>query len=352
MPAAEEGTLKRAILWVFAGLVVVSSWPALAQESAGAPPAVTEQERRLEEAKKEKFPIGAGVSLTQEIGGGTFIDDPYVRRASYDVSLGLAPYWRITPMMRLTAGLSISQSVVENYESSVTYKNRLLLSDLSLGLSHAQLFKIPVLDIGVNGGLGIGFPTSLQSQYRTLLLSSNARLGMGRSIGPVYIAYGISFFKNFNQYTQPVIDKSKAGEHVVLAHYQGNEQLTTDLVAVGGANTSFGLVNSIMASWNITDALSFGIMYAYNNSWTYTSYPKDELSAEYADGGQGYRDSQQGVLDLSYQFNDYVSASIGTATMVSPKSADNKAYVFPFANFWDDYRRNSTSVYVSLGGNF
>jgi len=324
----------------------------LAQESAGAPPAVTEQERRLEEAKQEKFPIGAGVSLTQEIGGGTFIDDPYVRRASYDVSLSLSPYWRITPMVRLSAGMSISQSVVENYESSVTYKNRLLLSDLSLGVSHAQFFKIPLLDIGVNGGIGIGLPTSLQSQYRTLLLSSNARLGLSRAIGPVYIAYGISFFKNFNRYTTPVIDKSKAGEHVVLSHYQGNEQLSTDLIAVGGANTSFGLVNSIMASWNITDALSFGIMYSLNHSWTYTSYPKDELSSEFADEGRGYRDGQSGILDLSYQFNEYVSASIGTATMVSPKTANNKSYVFPFANFWDDYRRNNTSIYVSLGGNF
>jgi hypothetical protein len=345
--------LKRAILCVMSLMVLLAAWPATAQESDTAPPAITEEERALQEAEsgKARSPLGASLSVSQSIGGGTFVADPYIRRASYDVSLSMGPYWRITPLMRLSMGLSVSQAIIENYSSATTLRNRTMLSDLSFSLAHMRLFEIPVLGIGVSGSVGVSLPTSIQSQYRGLYFSSKASLGMSKVVGPVYLAYRCSAFKNLNRYTSPIIDKAKVGEHVVYAHYAGNEQLTTDLVSVGGNNTSFGVVNSVLASWNIGAGVSFAVMYAINNAWAYNSRSVDEFSSDYAEDGAGQRDAQTGVVDVSYQFSDNMSVSLGSSTMVAPKSANNKDVIFPFLNFSNNHR-NSTAVYMSLNGNF
>lgn len=345
--------MKRAILCVISWMVLLAAMPATAQESETAPPAITEEERALQEAKegKTRSPLGASLSVSQSIGGGTFVADPNIRRASYDVSLSMSPYWRITPMMRLSAGLSVSQAIVENYASTTTLRNRTLLSDLSFDFSHFRLFTIPGLGIGVNGSVGISLPTSLQSQYRGLYFSTKANLGLSKSVGPVYLAYRFSAYKNLNRYTSPIIDKSTVGEHVVFAHYAGNEQLTTDLVSVGGNNTSFGIVNSVMASWNIGAGVSFAVVYAVNNSWAYNARSLDEFASDYAEDGMGQRDAQTGVVDISYQFSDNMSVSLGSATMTAPKTANNENVIFPFLNFSNN-QRNNTSVYMSLNGNF
>jgi hypothetical protein len=350
-----EEQLRRVILCSVSWMVLWAAFPAqaLERDNGSAPPAITEEERIIEEAKAgtKPFPIGASVSLTQSLGGGTFVEDPNVRRASYDVSLGLSPYWRITPLMQLSASVSVSQSLVENYDSMVTSKNRTLLSDTSLALNHMRLFTIPGVGVNVRGGVSLAFPTSLQSQYRSQYLSSRGSLSMSKVVGPVYLAYGVSFSKNFNRYTSPVIDKSEVGDHVVLAHFAGNEQLTTDLVATGGNNTSFGVGNQFLVSWNITDQISLAAMYGINHAWTYNTYEDDELAGEFADAGRGMRDSQMGLLDITYMVNNHLSVSLGTQTMVAPKSANNKDYIFPFLNFSNNHRNNS-SVYLSVGGRY
>ena len=322
-------------------------------QSVAYPLGITEQERLLQEAKaaKQPFPLGVSGSISQTIGGGTFIKDPYVRRPSVDLGMSISPYWRITPLMRLSAGVGVSTTLVENFDSGNTRPNQWYVSDTSLSFSHAQIYKIPVAGIGISGGVSLGFPSSLQSQFRTLVMSARGNLGFSRSVGPVYFAYGFGIFKNFNRYTTPALSKSKGGDKVILAHYLGNEQLTTDLVAVGGLNTSFGLSNSLMVSWNIIDQLSLAVYYSLTHGWTYGGYEKDELSAENADAGKGRRDSQTGVIDLSYTPNKYVSVSLGVQTSTAPKTADNKAIIFPFANFSNNWR-NNTGIYLSVGARY
>ena len=348
-----EGTLKRTVQIIAVAALLLAACPSYADQGPQAPPAATEEERALEEAAEgvDLFPIGGTVSLTQAIGGGTFVSDPYVRRAAVDLTLSAAPYWRITPLMRLTLTAAVSTSLVENYDSITTYRNRTLLSDTALSFAHLSVYKIPVVDINIDASVALSFPTSPQSRFRDLYVSSRAKLGFSRSIGPVYISYRFFFFKNFNEYTSPTVDTSDVGEHVVLAHFEGNEQLTSDLISVGGNNVSFGIINALLVSWNITSELALAVYYELNNSWTYNSFPNDELSSEYAQGGRGQRDVQRGIVDVGYQFTDYLNVSLGVETLVAPKSLDNESFIFPFMNFSNNYR-NNTSVYLSLTGIF
>jgi len=333
-------------------MVVWASLPVLALDNDSAPPALTEEERAIQEAKEGgQFPLGANITFSQAVGGGTFVGDPYTRRAAYDVSLGVEPYWRLTSLARVSVKAAVSHSLVENYDTIATYRNRTVLSDTSLNLKHLRMFVVPVLDIGVSGGLSAVFPTGPVSQYRGLIVSTAANVGLSRAVGPVYLSYGFKFYKNFNRYTTAIVDKAKVGEHVILAHYDGNEQLTTDIVSAGTNNVSYGILNVFLASWSITDEISLALYYDINNAWTFESFEKDENSSPYAQAGRGQRDVQRGVVDLSYQFNKHLSLSLGTETWVAPKTANTEAYVFPFMNFSRNNRADS-QVYMSLAGVF
>ncbi len=315
---------------------------------------VTGEQAKVEEGA---FPLGASVSFGQSLGAGTFIADKYLRRASYDVSLRFSPYWNITRLLSLSAGIGVSASLVENYDSSMTYERRWILSDTSLSLRHANLVTIPWLDVGVNGSLSFTFPTSPQSHYRQLYFSGRANVGLSKSFGDFYMGYSLGFYKNFNRYTSPAINTDEVGDHIILAHFEGAEQLTNDLIATGGSNTSFGVLNSLSIGYSWPDlfvpgqTLSVGMNYSINHSWTYESWPKDDLSSEYAVAGRGHRDSHGGGVDVGYQINKYLGVSVGVDTMVAPKTDDNKAFVFPLLNFSNNYR-NNTSFSATVTGTF
>lgn len=345
--------MRQVICFSMAIVVMSAALPTFAFDSDMAPPAITEEERAMKEAKSGKkiFPLGATVSFGQSVGGGTFVADPNVRRPYYDMSLVLAPFFRITPLMRVLLKVGITQSVVENYDSVVTRKYRTLLSDTAIAFKHMRLYQIPKLKINIGATASATLPTSLQSQYRDLIVSGAGALSFTRVVGPVYMGYSVTMFKNFNRYHVATMNINKVGEHVVLSHFNGNSQLTSDLVTAGTANVSFGVVNTGVVSWNITGKLSLAAQFEINNSWTYDSFEKDDLSSEHAVSGRGQRDVMRGILDVSYQFTTMFSASIGTDTLIAPKTADNDAFIFPFANFSKNYRNNS-SVYLAFTGVF
>jgi len=348
-----EATLKRTLCFLAALVIGFAAMPAYALDNDSAPPAITEEERALLEAKagKKPFPLGAMVELTQAVGGGTFVSDPNVRRAAYDVSLSLWPYWRIAPMWRLTGKFDIAQSVVENYDSTATYRNRTVLADIVLDLTRMRFYTIPGAGISMSGSLILGFPTGPVSQFRNQILSTMAKLSFSKIVGPVYLGYWVMGFKNFNEYESPTVSQDEEGEHVVLSHFQGNEQLTTDLVSVGGANVSFGIVNTFIVSWNVTDEVALAVMYQINNSFAYDVAPDDEYTSDFAEPGRGQRDSMRGIIDLTYQFTPALSVSLGTDTLVAPKTANNDSFIFPFANFSNDHR-NSSAGYLALTGRY
>lgn len=334
-------------------LILLPAALVLAEDADSTPPPAADIQTELEDAQKgkKKFPIGGIVALTQSIGGGTFTTDENVRRSAYDISLDMIPEWRITPMLKLAGRLIVTQAVVENFDSVVTYKNRTLLSDLQINLAHMQLYKIPKLDIGIDGKLGMILPTSPMSQYRGLYLGANARLGLYRSFGPVFLRYRFSFLKNFHRFTTAAIDTEEVGDYVVLSHFKGNEELTGSYIGTGVNNVSYGITNSLECYWSITDKLIFALVYAISNNWTYNSYEKDELASDNAEDGRGQRDLSQGVLELGYQFNKYLYVGLGTQTITAPKSDDNNSWVWPFMNFSNNHRQKSV-VYLTIAGQF
>lgn len=333
------------VLLVLAG-VSVPITAALAQVT---PSTVTQEAQ--EKAKEDGLPVGAVIVLGQVVGGGSFTADPYVRRTAVTTLLSLGPYWDIVDNLRLSGKQDILYSMVENYQSTVTYRNRTMLSDTTLDLSHLKLVVIPGVDVTVNAGLSLVFPTSPQSQYRDIIMNTTLHAGLVKKLGVVTLAYVAAGFKNFNRYTSPTVSLDDVGDHVVLARFGGNEQLTGDLISVGGNNVEWGVLNSFTVSVALIEGLTFTVVGEVSNSWTYDVSPSDEFTSEYAKGGRGQRDTWHGVLDLTYALSDNWAVSMGTDTVVAPKTADNGDWVFPWANFSNNDRNNS-SVYAVIAATY
>jgi len=343
-----EASLKRAtmLLLVMAGFILVP-------ESVSAQPTTTTTTQQATEEHEDvsAWPVGATFVLAEVIGGGTFTEDPYVRRSAVVSLFRFSPYWDIIEHLRLTGTIDVLSSLVENYESVVTYRNRTTLSDTTLDISHLKLYTVPFVDIDLNAGLSLVFPTSLQSQYRSLIMNTTGHFGMVKKLGPVTLGYAFAGYKNFNRYTSPTVDSSEVGDHVVLGRFGGEEQLSGDLISTGGNNVEWGVLNTLSVGISPIDDLTLTILGEVNNAWTYDVSPKDEFSSPYAKGGRGQRDTWHGVLDVTYMMSKNWAVSVGTDTLVAPKTADNSEWVFPFANFSNNYRNNS-SVYAALTASY
>jgi hypothetical protein len=344
-----EVPLKRTIGWLTVWLMLLASWPAAAADSeTTAPPSADEQgvSKEKEAAKKKKIPLGLDATLANEVGGGTFTSNEHVRRSSYSISLDMIGHVKLVDQLKLKVRFIASQPVVENYETVTTYKNRTVMADLPVYFTY--LYTVPKLKLEIIPELALVFPTSPESQFKGRYVTLRPKLGLGRDFKAVRIDYALYFYKNFDRYTQAAVDTSRVGENVILARYNGNEHLTTDIIATDGfGNVSFGFVNAFTFLFNIHKKLGLTVYYEINNGWTYESYNKDENSSEYADSGRGQRDVQRGIVELAIAVTDKFSILVGTDTITAPKSSDNESFVWPFANFSRYHRQNSV-VYLAF----
>jgi hypothetical protein len=202
-------------------------------------------------------------------------------------------------------------------------------------------------------------PTSEGSRVETLVTSLGARVSASQPVGPVFLTLGTGFRKNFHRYTHPTRDPN-TGEALTTRDGLVVEEVVTGLARTGGSelagatyfdgesnNTSMVLSNSLSAFYPASEKWGFGISYNLSNSWTYESYPLDELSGVGAKAGRGRRDSHGGTLFANYQALDQLSFGAGMATGGPTRTADDKSIRFPFFNF-EGAESNMTTFFLSV----
>jgi long-subunit fatty acid transport protein len=79
--------------------------------------------------------------------------------------------------------------------------------------------------------------------------------------------------------------------------------------------------------------LNFALNYQFTSSWTYESFPVDEMSGVGATDGRGRRDSHGASLSASYQLLDNLGISAGIANGGSPRTADDRRIRIPFFSY-------------------
>ncbi len=305
------------------------------------------------------MPGGLSLSVGSQLSAGqsTFqTGSSYARDEMVSWSLSLSPSYMFKDGTRISASASISQEVTQpNGDDDVP--NNVLFSDVGLGASR------PIYDFedgpSFHGSINIGLPTSTASRVETLRATAGLRLTASQELGEDFsLSLGTGFRKNFHQYTVPTRDP-RTGERLVTEDGLVVEEVVTGLARINGSelagatyfdgesnNTSMVFSNSLSANYNASEKLNFGISYNLSHSWTYESFPLDELSGVGARAGRGRRDSHGGSLSASYQAMKQLSFGLGMATGGPTRTADDKHIRFPFFNFLGP-ESNMTTFFIS-----
>jgi hypothetical protein len=298
---------------------------------------------------KRKTPFGVNVLLEQSLGIGTFVADKYGRNPYYGYTLQIRPRYYFTNHFFAELAFALTGELTTSYTTSTTSKRQVMPTDLTLLLKYSNAYKIPVLGINISPFVRLGAPTSYESRYRNLYLSTAAGFNLTRMFGQhVLVDYLFRFNKNWNKTAQPTI----SGGQIALSRRRGAEDLGGGEVINGlDNNTSFSVYNALTGSFIINDQWSITLQLALQSSWTYLSIPKDQFSAPDAKAGRGQRDKTFGVLDLTYQPWENFGFSLGLSSAQPAKTADNKSFRFPFFDFSSE-GNNYTTVYFDIFANY
>jgi hypothetical protein len=254
---------------------------------------------------------------------------------------------------RLSASASLSQELTQS--GGDDDPQTIIFSDIGLSAGRS-LYRFKG-GPQVFGSLSMQLPTSEASRVETLRTSVGARLSASQPVGKVFISLGTGFRKNFHEYTHPTRNPN-TGDPFTTRDGLVIEEVVTGIARTGGSelagatyfegesnNTSMVWSNSISAFWPATETLGLGISYNLSHSWTYESYPLDELSGVGAREGRGRRDSHGGSIFANWQVLDQLAFSAGMATGGPTRTADDKRIRFPFFNF-EGPESNMTTFFI------
>jgi hypothetical protein len=300
---------------------------------------------RIEDHDGRRVPFTVGFKLESAVGQGTFIADEYARNSQVGWGASIAPGYRPTDELLLSAYAKVTQELTDSDVDSQRQQMQLL--DVNVR-SDYLLGTIPVIDVNAATGLWLYLPTSRVSQFETLVLGAAARLVLGRRFGEHFsVDYLGMFRKNFHEYEGPVLNATAGSPPPILVRRGSPQDLGGSLVAAGTNNVSFFFYNVAQFAWMPAKELSFAIAYGLTNAFTYAGHPKDELSSPYAEDGIGQRDSTVGVIEALYQLDKRFTFAAGIQTLSVPKSDDNQSFRFPFYDF-EGAAANATTFYIDV----
>lgn len=303
----------------------------------------------------EPADFGGSFSIETSVGIGTFVAEPQDNSV---VTTTFAPsgFYQLAKDLKLTASFSLTWYQVLDFDTTLA-ENDALLSDISLGISHAKIFHDPGSKFNLSGNLRVGLPTSLASQFQNRLFTLATSLTASIPVGPVSFSYSLGFGKYFNLTATPTLDcEDFEDSEECIEGRDGNpnfgfesERRGPEVYIKGAGATSFYVQNALGVSWSIIEDLSLSLGLTISNSFGVRSFPEDELSSDNANGGRSQRDRLVSSLGLDYSINRHfaVGASLVTDTS-APFGADGDDFpvIFDFTRASD----NITSINVSVTG--
>ena len=317
---------------------------ASAQDNTVGAESMESEEGNDEKASK---PWGGLIIVDNAIGLGTFVQG-VDQRASYTLTVDARVSWKFDDHQTAWLRVPVSQEIVQNYDS-VTTANQTILGDVEARYFYNNLVNLDDIGLKVTPYLWAAGGTSQSARYQTRLLSLRPGVKVFYKLGPAQLIYEGRFTKNFNRYTSPTVD---GGLGIAVARLGGSEDLAGDVVAVGGVNSEFSLLNRLTAYFAFPANLGLTVYYTYIQSWSYEWDNDDDFTAANADTGRNLSDLSQSVIDLSWQTPiSNLTLSAGAVTLQTPKTADNDGFRFPFFDLVAP-NSNSTTFYLDAIASF
>ncbi len=309
----------------------------------------TEDTKKKEKPKGEKYPVGASASLSYGFNHANFVEsngDFGYQRVSASANVS----YKVLEKVSLSSGLSVSKVVATAYDNSGGSSRNTLapweINDVSLSAAYGNFYKIPVVDIGLSASLGLGFPLSKRSSAAGLLMSTSPGVSAswaaaGFSVG---LSAGYTFFLNESA-TVP-LDCDAAPHNCVVSG--GDTAIPNALHNIRGA---------LRLGYSILDNLSLSTSYSIANGYGAVSYEDDEVTSDYAQSGTqsgtgrhsfslglSYRPLPKTGISLSYRNGGGLWVYEGPDRAVSGSAKFNQ----PFFDTKNDNFHGATSYGISL----
>ena len=314
------------------------------EDSSGA---VATVEAEDEEAEEEEGPFtGSMVIFDNSVGLGTFVKGAS-HRPAWGWSLSIRPRWNIDDHHVLAARLDLAQDLVENADSSVTERQRLLLSVLQLNYQYRKLVALWDDMFTVKPSLTVDFPVSPKARFTDQIIG--LRPGASATFKPMKwfsFTYYTGAIKSFNRFTHATV---KVDDGVMLARPGGSESLGGGLIADGTTyNIEWTWRNRFIADFTLPLDLSLSLDFIYDRSWGYQSKPDDELTPEVGESGRPESDFTWNAVEVAWETPvPHMSLALGAATWQAPLTADNESVRFPFWDFVSP-SSNRTTLYFDV----
>jgi len=195
--------------------------------------------------------------------------------------------------------------------------------------------------------LEIGLPTHKYSRNNTKYFDASGSLALTKRFFERVTFQGqIGAAKYFYRYKTPAVSLDRVGDENVLYRPGEAEDLGNGLVSIGGYNLSHSFSAGAAANVEIVDRLSASISYFFINFYSYQGPDRDEFTADAAQPGTNLSQVVSTGVSLSYETNDWLSLNLGTGSYMSPKTADNKSFRFPF---WNTQGAAANRSWLELG---
>ena len=331
----------------------VAPAPAVTPNNGNGPTTIVTTDAPAPAEKPADF--GGSFSIETSVGIGTFVAEPQ-DNAVVTTSFAPSAWYQLAKDLKLTAGLSLTWYQVLDIDTPLA-ENDVLLSDISLGISHGRIFNDPGTKFNLSGSLRVGLPTSLASQFQNRLFTLSTGLNASIPVGPVSFSYSLGFGKYFNLTATPTLDCNDFSDSAECIEGRDSnpnfgfesERRGPEVYIKGSGASSFYLQNALNIAWSIIDELSLSLGFTISNSFGVRSFPTDDLSSDHATSGRSQRDRLVSSLGLDYTINRYVAVGASLVTDTSaPFGADGNDFpvLFDFARASD----NITSVNISVTG--
>ncbi|TVR02535.1 MAG: hypothetical protein EA398_07320 [Deltaproteobacteria bacterium] len=305
-----------------------------------------------EPSETSGLPITLNASLSFQSTLGHLFRDSLQARSGMSSSLGLSASYQFAPSVSASLSGGYLQYLTRYGGSVSRYEGR--FQDITVGASHASVWREPTTGINLALGGSAILPTSAASRFTQLYTTLGASMTLSRSFGGFSLSLQQRGSKNFHRYTSIVADLDRYPIDA-LARAESIERITETRVALQtGLLTSHALATQLTAAYRIIPGLSVSASYALSNSWTYdngTITEQDEFTSPNARVGRGYRQGSLGSFGVRYAFLDHYSAGLNFSTAMSPRSADNSRLRFPFWDF-ESGNLQYTTVSLSLSGSY
>lgn len=300
---------------------------------------------------------GGSATWDTSVGIGTFVSG--AQNSSLVVSsLSASGFYALADHLRLTAGMSLTWYQVLNFDTTLD-EHTVLLSDISIGLSHSRIFRDADSGFNLGGSIRIGLPTSLASQFQNRYFSLATGLNASLPVGPVTFAYGFTFGKYFNRTAVSTVDCEDFEDESECIEGRSNnnnfgfesERRGPEVYLRGSGASSYYFTNAIDISWAIIEGLDLSLGISISNSFGVRSFPEDEFTGAHAEEGRRQSDRLTSSLSLSYQFMKNLSAALAFVTDTSQPfgaQGDEFPVIFDFERAPD----NISSISLSVTGSF